>query len=376
MVTNQFAPGQPAESKRSANRSYGLGLPKEDGCSTVTVHGNVTHEPANNRSTESADPLLPIEQLRLAREVIRTEGQALLRMAEGLGSELCAAADLIFACRGTVIVCGMGKAGIVGQKVAATLASTGTRSCFVHAGEAVHGDLGRVEQGDVALLLSFSGQTDEVLRLLPVLDRLPVKVIAITGRLDSPLAKAATITLGLGIIRESCPLGLAPSTSTTCMLALGDALAFVVSQMKHFTADDFARNHPGGSLGRQFAKVEDVMRPVAKCHVVSTDTSVREALVARSKQIGSSGSIMVVDEQGQLKGIFTDSDLARLLERKQIDAIDGPITATMTSSPTTIVAGTLLSQARSTLATKRCSELAVVINGRPVGLIDSAAFAG
>lgn len=372
MVTNQFAPGRPAESKRSANRSYGLGAPEEDGFSSVIVHGSAIHDPTNNRSVESADSLLPFEQLGLAREVIRTEGQALLQMADGLGSELCAAADLVFACRGTVIVCGMGKAGIIGQKVAATLASTGTRSHFVHPGEAVHGDLGRILEGDVVLLLSFSGRTNEVLRLFPALRRLAVKVIAFTGQLDSPLARAATITLGLGTIREACPLGLAPSTSTTCMLALGDALAFVVSKMKHHTVDDFALNHPGGSLGRQFAKVEDVMRPVGECHVVSTSASLREAIVARSKLGVPGGPIIVVDDQGLLTGIFTDSDLAHLLDCKRDDALNGPITAAMTHSPPAVAPGTLLSRVCNTLAAKELRALPVVIDGRPVGLVDIA----
>ena len=211
----------------------------------------------------AAGSLSPFEQLRLAREIVRSEAQALVGLADSLGDEFCQAAKLICDCRGSVIVSGMGKAGLVGQKITATLASTGTHSHFLHPAEAIHGDLGRVHADDVLLMLSYSGQTEEVTRLLPAIAELGVPLIAMTGRLDSPLAGAAEITLHLGAIREACPLGLAPSTSTTAMLALGDALALVVSRMKHFTADDFARFHPGGSLGLKLANVEQAMRPVA-----------------------------------------------------------------------------------------------------------------
>ncbi len=325
----------------------------------------------------AADSLSPFEQLRLGREIVRAEAQGLVALADSLGEEFCQAARLVADCRGCVIVCGMGKAGLVGQKIAATLASTGTRSHFVHPAEAIHGDLGRLHGDDVVLMLSYSGQTDEITRLLEPIAELGVPLVAMTGRLDGPLAEAASVTLHLGAIREACPLGLAPSTSTTAMLALGDALALVVSRMKHFTADDFARFHPGGSLGLKLANVEQAMRPAADCRVTHVGQSVRAALIAESRPGRRTGAIMVVDDGGRLAGIFTDSDLARLLERKRDDAIDGPIAAVMTASPTTVTFGTRLSAACEILAAKKISELPVVDQEhKPVGLIDITDLVG
>jgi arabinose-5-phosphate isomerase len=322
-------------------------------------------------------PLGRIEQLRLAREILRSEAAALEALAAGLDRAFCEALELIIACRGSVIVSGMGKAGLIGQKIAATLASTGTRSHFLHPAEAVHGDLGRLADDDVLLVLSYSGNTEEIVRLLPAIERLGVPLIALTGRVDSPLARAATVTLPLGVVREACPLGLAPSTSTTAMLALGDALALVASRLKGFSADDFARFHPGGSLGLKLANVEQVMRPVAECRMAPVEQSVREALVHESRPGRRTGAIMVVDDAGRLAGIFTDSDLARLLEGKRDRAIDGPIAAVMTASPTTVTVGTRLAVACEILADRKISELPVVDNDhRPLGLIDITDLVG
>src|SRR5262245_58298772 len=305
------------------------------------------------------DLLSPFEQLRLGREIVRTEGQTLLAMADRMGEEFCHAAALISATRGSVIVSGMGKAGLIGQKIAATFASTGTRSHFLHPSEAIHGDLGRVHPEDVALILSFSGATEEVVRILPPLRELGVAIIAVTGQSDSLLAKQAAISLDLGSIREACPLGLAPTASTTAMLALGDALALVLSRMRSFSASDFARFHPGGSLGRKLAKVEDVMRPLSECRVAQVSHSVRQTLIAQRRPGRGTGAVMVVHGDGTLAGIFTDSDLARLLERKEDAAIDGPIGDVMTKSPTSVVAGTLLPAACDVLAARKISELPV-----------------
>jgi arabinose-5-phosphate isomerase len=328
-------------------------------------------------AARSDDLFTPLARLRLGREIVRSEGEALLALADSLGDEFCRAADLLFACQGSVIVSGMGKAGLVGQKIAATLASTGTRSHFLHPGEAIHGDLGRIHKDDAVLMLSFSGQTDEVVRLLPALNQLGTPVIAVTGQVNSPLARAAAVTLHLEAIREACPLGLAPSTSTTAMLALGDALALVVSQMRNFTAEDFARFHPGGSLGLKLAKVEEVMRPVETCRVARHDQSVRQALVGQSRPGRRTGAIMIVDAGGLLAGIFTDSDLVRLLEGNRDAAIDGPISQVMTTSPTAVPVGTRLSGACEILAQRKISELPVVdSDGRPVGLIDVTDIVG
>jgi arabinose-5-phosphate isomerase len=273
--------------------------------------------------------------------------------------------------RGSVVVSGMGKAGLIGQKITATLASTGTRSHFLHPSEAIHGDLGRLHADDVALILSFSGQTEEVVRILPSLHELGVAIVAITGRPDSPLGKQAVVTLDLGSIREACPLGLAPTASTTAMLALGDALALVLSQMRSFSVGDFARFHPGGTLGRKLARVEDAMRPLVQCRVAPQSLSLRETLISQSRPGRRTGAIMIVDEAGLLVGIFTDSDLARLFEANRDAALDGPLADVMTRSPATIGVGELLSAACDVLSRRKISELPVVDQaGRPVGLID------
>lgn len=313
----------------------------------------------------------PFAQLRLARDVVRGEGQTLLDLADRLGDAFCQAADLLYAARGSVIVCGIGKAGLIGQKLVATLASTGTRSHFLHPAEAVHGDLGRVHLDDVALILSFSGQSEEVVRILPPLIDAGVPIVAMTGRNDSALARRARVILDLGPVQEACPLGLAPTASTTAMLALGDALAMVVSQMRGFTPADFSKFHPGGSLGRKLARVEEVMRPLEQCRVALASESLRHTLVQQSRPGRRTGAIMVVDHEGKLAGIFTDSDLARLLEANRDVAIDGPLADVMTRSPASVAIGEWLQTACDLMSRRKISELPVVDqDGKAVGLID------
>ena len=325
-------------------------------------------------STEAAargGPLDPAEQLRYAREIIRIEAQALLKCSGRLDREFCQAVELLFACEGSVIVTGMGKAGLIGQKVSATLASTGTRSHFLHPGEALHGDLGRVHRSDLLLILSQSGETGEVIQLLPSLAEFGVSIIAITGRRHSTLGRAAAVTLDLGPQQEACSLGLAPSTSTTAMLALGDALALVVSRMRCFRAEDFARFHPGGSLGRKLSKVEDYMRPIEQCRIAIESLSVREAFSMRSSSGRRTGAIMITSGDGVLQGIFTDSDLARLFENHREGSLDEPIQAVMTAHPSTAPHGAMLNDAMQILAERKISELPVIDpEGRPLGLID------
>jgi arabinose-5-phosphate isomerase len=200
-----------------------------------------------------ATPLTKFEQLQYARSIIQLEAHALNQVASRMDAELCRATDCLFACEGSVVVTGMGKAGLVGQKIASTLASTGTPSHFLHPAEAVHGDLGQIHRRDVVLVLSQSGETEEVVRLLPSLHQFGTPIIAITRSATSTLGRQATVTLSLGPLSEACALGLAPSTSTTAMLAMGDALALVTSRMRGFGREDFARFHPGGSLGRQLS---------------------------------------------------------------------------------------------------------------------------
>ncbi len=319
----------------------------------------------------TSDVLSPFEQLRFARQVVLTESRALAQVADRLDGEFCRAVQLIYDCHGTVLVSGMGKAGLVGQKIMATLASTGTPSHFLHPAEAIHGDLGRIQRDDLLLLLSQSGETAEIVRLLPSLAEFGVPVVAITGRSASALGRAATVTIELGSLEEACALGLAPSTSTTAMLAVGDALALVVSRMRHFSREDFARFHPGGSLGYQLSKVDQHARPLEQCRVAGEEQTVREVLVGASVPGRRTGATMLIDAQGRLSGIFTDSDLARLFEQRRDGDLDRPIRQVMTSSPLRVEAGSMMIDAIAIIVGRKISELPVVdAAGKPVGLID------
>jgi arabinose-5-phosphate isomerase len=265
----------------------------------------------------------------------------------------------------------MGKAGQIGQKISATLASTGTRSHWLHPAEAVHGDLGRIHPQDVVFVLSQSGETEEVVRLLPWLRELAIPIIALTAEAESTLGRAASVVIALGPMEEACRLGLAPSTSTTVMLAVGDALALVVSRMRGFTQEDFARFHPAGSLGRKLSRVEHHMRPLEQCRVAPDSLSVREVFVSLRVPGRRTGAIMLVDGEGRLSGIFTDSDLARLFERRRDHDLDGPLREVMTPHPVTVLVGAMLTDAVTIMAQRKISELPVVDNdGRPAGLID------
>jgi len=325
-------------------------------------------------STEAvrfADRWSPFEQLRAARQILLSESRTLADLAQRLPGAFCRAVDLVLYCQGSIIVSGMGKAGLIGQKIMATLASTGTRSHCLHPAEAVHGDLGRIHRDDVMLILSQSGETEEVLRLLPSLAQLGVPIVAITGRAESTLGRAATVVLELGPVEEADALGLAPSNSTTAMLALGDALAFVAARSRNFNAEDFARFHPAGSLGRKLAKVEHHMRPLDECRVAADSKTVREVFVDLSVPGRRTGAIMLVGAGGKLTGIFTDSDLARLFEHRRDDELDQPIRRLMTSHPLSIVSGSRMTEAVAILAGRKISELPVIDGeGRPMGLID------
>ncbi|MBS0209402.1 MAG: KpsF/GutQ family sugar-phosphate isomerase [Planctomycetes bacterium] len=331
-------------------------------------------------SSEAAlrlEPLSPFEQLAYAREILQLEAESLTKLSARLSLDFCRAVELVCACRGNVVVTGMGKAGLVGQKISATLASTGTRSIYLHPAEAVHGDLGRVSSDDVILALSQSGETEEVIRLLPLLTKMQTPIIAVTGRETNTLARAATVTLALGAMREACSLGLAPSTSTTAMLALGDALALVASRANRFGRADFARLHPAGALGRELSHVEDYMRPLAECRLARDNATVRDVFAALRRPGRRSGAVMLTDAEGRLSGLFTDSDLARLFEARRDDAFDGPICDVMTARPTTVPVGAMLTDAVAMMAERKISELPVVDGrGAPAGLIDITDMVG
>lgn len=309
--------------------------------------------------------------LRFGREVIAVEARALDELVGRIDQSFYDAVQEILRSRGSLIVTGIGKAGLIGQKLTATFASTGCRSHFLHPAEAFHGDLGRVHGDDVVLVLSQSGETSEVLQLLPALRSMGVKLIAMTATPDSTLGRAAAIVLPLGRLDEACSLGLAPSTSTTVMLALGDALALVVSRLRGFAEEDFARFHPGGALGRKLSAVNDHMRPLAQCRVAAANQTVRQVVINTTKPGRRTGAVMLVDPSGALTGLFTDSDLARLIESKNEAALDQPIYAVMAQSPTTVWSGERMAAAIEILTHRKFSELPVVDRqGRPVGMID------
>ena len=319
----------------------------------------------------STVPYTAVEQLREARHIVRGEAAALEEISRRLDAGFCAACQLLYACDGSVIVTGMGKAGIIGQKITATLSSTGTRAHFLHPAEAVHGDIGCLHASDVLLALSHSGETDEICRLLPIVRRMNVPIVAITGGAHSTLGSQADVVVSMGRVREMGVHGLAPSTSTTVMLALGDALALVVSRMKAFTPRQFALFHPAGSLGRQLQTVGEVMRPLGELRVAQQDESVRDVFVRLSRPGRRTGAVILLDEEGRLTGLFTDSDLARLLEQRREEQLDRPIHQVMTHTPLTVRPDALLGEAVDLLSGRKVSELPVVDGeGRPVGMID------
>ena len=316
------------------------------------------------------------EDVTYGQEVIRAEARALSALVGRLDESFAQAVELILACHGRVVTTGIGKAGIVGQKVSATLASTGTPSLPLHPVEAFHGDLGRIVKDDVVLAISNSGETAEIVQLVPELKKIGARIIAITGSRESALARHADVVLNLGHIEEACPLGLAPSCSTTAMLALGDALALAVSKRRHLSKEDFARYHPAGDLGRQLLTVEEVMRTGGNFPVVGDGTSVEEALraIARSKDRSGSvaGSVCVVDGGGRLVGIFTDGDLRRHLESEGAGLLKRAIKEVMTPGPRLFIeAGRLAAEALRLMAENQIDDLPVVDDEfHPLGNID------
>ena len=310
-------------------------------------------------------------RLEKAREILRHEANAVLEIAESLGASFSEAVAMLLACRGCVILSGIGKAGLIAQKLVATMASTGTPSHFLHPAEAIHGDLGRVTADDIVVMFSQSGETEEVVRLLPSLADMGVPVIAVTASDDCTLARHATLVLPLGKRAEADPLNLAPSTSTTAMLALGDALALVVSAERGFRAEHFAKFHPGGSLGRKLSLVEEYMRPIGECRVAPDSETVREIFMRHRVPGRRSGAVILHDAQGRLSGIFTDSDLARLFESRNDGCLDRPVADVMTRTPLVVTLGSKMLEAVAIMARRKISELPVIDEHRvSVGMID------
>ncbi|MGH6609702.1 MAG: KpsF/GutQ family sugar-phosphate isomerase [Burkholderiaceae bacterium] len=306
--------------------------------------------------------------LALAREVLQIEAQAVAALTDRIDDAFSRAVDLVLACEGRVVVSGVGKSGHIARKIAATLASTGTPSLFVHAAEAAHGDLGMITRGDVVLAFSYSGEGDELLTMLPVAKRQGTPLIAITGNSASALARLADVHIDVRVDKEACPLNLAPTSSTTAMLAMGDALAIACLDARGFSQDDFARAHPGGALGRKLLTyVRDVMRTDGQIPIVGIDASVMDALheITR-KQIGVTA---IVDDRGTLAGIFTDGDLRRLLERVG-DVRDLKVAEVMTRTPLTISPDALAAEAAQAMDERRKNVLlAVSQSGELVGAL-------
>ena len=281
--------------------------------------------------------------LEHARDVLRMEAEAILELVPRIDENFAAAVNLILECQGRTVITGMGKSGLIGRKMAATLASTGTPSFYLHPAEGIHGDLGMVTASDVVIALSNSGETGEVLNILPSLRRIGAKIIAMVGNANSTLGKNADVILDVGVSKEACPLGLAPTSSTTAALAYGDALALALLKKHNFTASQFAIFHPGGSLGRKLLlTVGNIMHKGEENPTVLADTTVQEALfVITDKGLGA---VSVVDQNGIMQGVLTDGDIRRGLS-KGVDFLQRPVSELMTANPKTITEDKLAAQA-------------------------------
>lgn len=310
------------------------------------------------------------DAIAFGREVLRLEAEAVAAQAGLLDRRFGQAVQLILDCQGHVVATGMGKSGIIAQKVSATLASTGTPSFHLHPAEAIHGDLGRVGRKDVLLAFSRSGETEELKRLIPSVKSFGAKIIAITGEPESVLAKRADCLLLLARAPEACPIGLAPTTSTTAQLALGDALAMAVSKRRNFSKEDFAAFHPGGALGRSLITVEQVMRGRAECPPATVGSTTRDVLVDTGGTGRRPGALVIVDEQERIAGLLTDGDVRRGV-LKDPTFLDQPIERTMTRKPTTVRPDQLAAEAWSTMKQRNFDEVPVVDGaGKYLGLLD------
>ena len=309
------------------------------------------------------------ELLDAGKDVLLEEARAIERLASRIGEELVRAARLITACRGRVVVSGLGKSGLVGRKIAATFASLGIPAFFLHAAEGVHGDLGMVCPDDVGLFISNSGETAELLSLLPYFRKIGAAVVGMTGKLDSSLAKNSDVCLDSGVEREADPLGLAPTSSTAVQMAIGDAIAGISVKLQRLRPEDFALFHPGGALGRRLLlRVGDLMGAEDRLPRVRTDATVREALFEITSK--GYGATAVEDPQGFLRGIFTDGDLRRLLERRGPESLSLPVEQVMTPNPRTIEPGRLAVEALRLMERNEVSVLlAVDPQGRAVGIL-------
>jgi len=310
------------------------------------------------------------DYLEKAKQVLRLEADAVLALIDRINGEFKRAVEMMLACQGRVVITGMGKSGLICQKIAATMASTGTPALFLHPAEGVHGDLGMLMKGDVVIAVSNSGETEEVTRILPVIKRMGLPLIAMSGNPKSTLARAGDVSIDISVREEACPLGLAPTSSTTATLAMGDALAVALLLERGFKEEEFALYHPGGSLGRRLlTRVEDLMHTGGAIPMVKSDVTVKEALFEiTAKKLGITG---IEDGNGVLLGVFTDGDLRRAIE-KSLDCLNQPISAAMSKNPKRILRSNLAAK-----ALQRMDELSItslfVFEGDedtvPVGII-------
>jgi len=296
--------------------------------------------------------------LDTARRVLGIEAKTLSDLMDRLDQRFVRAVDLLYACRGRVVVAGMGKSGLIGQKISATLSSTGTPSFFLHPSEALHGDLGRLVRHDVLLALSYSGETVELLQLLDTVKRLAIPLISLTGNLNSTLALASDAVLDVGIREEACPLGLAPTASTTAMLAMGDALAMALLEKRGFDEADYAALHPGGEIGIKLRRVESVMHTGEQLPRVGPFTPMPDVIYEMSKK--GLGHTAVIGESNQLLGIISDGDLRRLFQREGSRALDMKAADAMTRNPVTIARHELATKALNLLEARKITSLLVV----------------
>ncbi|MGR0280090.1 KpsF/GutQ family sugar-phosphate isomerase [Marinomonas dokdonensis] len=298
--------------------------------------------------------------IKSAHHTLSTQAQALLDLADRVTESFAQAVRMILASKGRTIICGMGKSGLIGKKIAATLASTGTPSFFLHPGEAFHGDLGMIQAEDTLVLISYSGETEELIRLLPSLKSFGNPSIALVGNLDSTLAQHSDCVLDISVDRETCPNNLAPTTSTTMTAAMGDALAVALMESRHFQPQDFARFHPGGSLGRKLlTRVKDLMHK-ENLPVCGPDTHLKEAISVMTH--GRMG-VVLIQEDSQLVGIFTDGDLRRAMLRETANMIDKPMRELMTANPKTINENTMIVQAEERMLKDKITLLVAVDDG-------------
>ncbi len=305
--------------------------------------------------------------LSLAKNVVDIEANAVKAMGERIDDSFLKALEILLACSGRIIVTGIGKSGHIGNKLSATLASTGSPAFFVHAAEASHGDIGMMQQGDVVIAISYSGSSDELLAIVPGIKRLGLPLISLCGNPKSALSKASDVTLDISVEREACPLGLAPTASTTCTLVIGDALAVALLRSKGFDENDFARSHPGGKLGRQLLlRVSDVMASGEDMPVVNQQTAVPEVLMEITKK--GLGMAAITDKSGHLLGIFTDGDLRRTIDQN-LDIRTASIEAVMTAGGHSIEPTTLAVNAVSVMRQHKITALPVLENKKLIGVV-------